>query len=65
MVYSGAWGKLIREKNQKAWHCPFNGMALLLLINFQILILSLCVNKQFPILFQWLQKLKTYTQLLK
>ncbi len=26
MVYSGAWGKLIREKNQKSkisWHCPF------------------------------------------
>ncbi len=28
MVYSGAWGKLIREKNQKSkisWHCPFKG----------------------------------------
>ncbi len=27
MVYSGAWGKLIQEKNQKqkiSWHCPFN-----------------------------------------
>ncbi len=27
MIYSGAWGKLIREKNQKSkilWHCPFN-----------------------------------------
>jgi hypothetical protein len=27
MVYSGAWGKLIHEKNQKqkiSWHCPFN-----------------------------------------
>jgi hypothetical protein len=27
MVYSGAWGKLINEKNQKQkiwWHCPFN-----------------------------------------
>ncbi len=26
MVYSGAWGKLIREKNQKpknSWYCPF------------------------------------------
>ncbi len=26
MVYSGAWGKLINEKNQKSkisWHCPF------------------------------------------
>ncbi len=26
-VYSGAWGKLINEKNQKSkisWHCPFN-----------------------------------------
>ncbi len=26
MVYSGAWGKLIHEKNQKqkiSWHCPF------------------------------------------
>ncbi len=26
-VYSGAWGKLIHEKNQKSkisWHCPFN-----------------------------------------
>jgi hypothetical protein len=26
MVYSGAWGKLIREKNKKSkisWHCPF------------------------------------------
>ncbi len=28
MVYSGAWGKLIQEKNQKSkisQHCPFNG----------------------------------------
>ncbi len=27
MVYSGAWEKLIHEKNQKSkisWHCPFN-----------------------------------------
>ncbi len=27
VVYSGAWGKLIHEKNQKqkiSWHCPFN-----------------------------------------
>ncbi len=27
MVYSGAWGKLIHEKNQKSkisWNCPFN-----------------------------------------
>jgi hypothetical protein len=26
MVYLGAWGKLIHEKNQKqkiSWHCPF------------------------------------------
>ncbi len=26
MEYSGAWGKLIHEKNQKqkiSWHCPF------------------------------------------
>ncbi len=26
MVYSGAWGNLIHEKNQKSkisWHCPF------------------------------------------
>ncbi len=26
LVYSGAWGKLINEKNQKSkisWHCPF------------------------------------------
>ncbi len=26
MIYSGAWGKLIHEKNQKSkisWHCPF------------------------------------------
>jgi len=26
MVYSGAWEKLIHEKNQKSqisWHCPF------------------------------------------
>ncbi len=26
IVYSGAWGKLINEKNQKSkisWHCPF------------------------------------------
>ncbi len=26
MLYSGAWGKLIREKNRKSkisWHCPF------------------------------------------
>ncbi len=28
MVYSGAWGKLIHEKNKKSkisWHCPFKG----------------------------------------
>ncbi len=28
MVYSGAWGKLIHEKNQRqkiSWHCPFKG----------------------------------------
>jgi hypothetical protein len=28
MVYSGAWGKLIHEENQKSkisWHCPFKG----------------------------------------
>jgi hypothetical protein len=28
VVYSGAWGKLIHEKNQKrkiSWHCPFKG----------------------------------------
>jgi hypothetical protein len=28
MVYSGAWGKLIHEKNLKSkisWHCPFKG----------------------------------------
>ncbi len=27
MEYSGVWGKLIHEKNQKqkiSWHCPFN-----------------------------------------
>ncbi len=27
MVYAGAWGELIREKNQNSkisWHCPFN-----------------------------------------
>jgi hypothetical protein len=27
MRYSGAWGKLIHEKNMKlkiSWHCPFN-----------------------------------------
>ncbi len=29
MVLSGAWGKLIHEKNQKqkiSWHCPFNNI---------------------------------------
>ncbi len=34
MVYSGAWGKLIHEKNQKSkifWHCPFNDFYALLL----------------------------------
>ncbi len=33
MVYSGAWGKLIHEKNQKSkisWHCPFKGIVQLL-----------------------------------
>ncbi len=28
MEYSGVWGKLIHEKNQKqkiSWHCPFKG----------------------------------------
>ncbi len=32
MVYSGAWGKLIHEKNQKqkiSWHCPFKETAVL------------------------------------
>ncbi len=31
MVYSGAWGKLIHEKNQKSkisWHCPFKSVVL-------------------------------------
>ncbi len=31
MVYSGAWGKQIHEKNQKSkisWHCPFNILSL-------------------------------------
>ncbi len=31
MVYSGAWGKLIHEKNQKSkilWHCPFKSLSL-------------------------------------
>ncbi len=30
MVYWGAWGKLIHEKNQKSkisWHCPFKDTA--------------------------------------
>jgi hypothetical protein len=30
LVYSGAWGKLINEKNQKSkisWHCPFKGLS--------------------------------------
>jgi hypothetical protein len=30
MVYSGAWGKLIHEKNQKSKisrHCPFKGLS--------------------------------------
>ncbi len=34
MLYSGTWGKLIHEKNQKSktsWHCPFKGAADLLL----------------------------------
>ncbi len=29
MEYSGAWGKLIHEKNQKqkiSWHCPFKAV---------------------------------------
>ncbi len=29
MVYSGAWGKLIHEKNQRSkisWHCPFKSL---------------------------------------
>jgi hypothetical protein len=33
MVYSGAWGKLIYEKNQKSkisWHCPFKGTTMAL-----------------------------------
>ncbi len=38
MVYSGAWGKLIHEKNQKSkisWHCPFNVILFLeLLLSF-------------------------------
>jgi len=31
MVYSGAWGKLIHEKNQKSkisWRCPFKAAIL-------------------------------------
>jgi hypothetical protein len=34
MVYSGDWGKLIHEKNQKSkisWHCPFKECILVLL----------------------------------
>ncbi len=30
VLYSGAWGKLIHEKNQKqkiSWHCPFKCLA--------------------------------------
>jgi hypothetical protein len=33
LVYSGAWGKLIHEKNQKSkisWHCPFKDIPVLL-----------------------------------
>jgi hypothetical protein len=43
MVYSGAWGKLIHEKNQKqkiSWHCPFNAQ-LFLTLEYHIA-LSLC-----------------------
>ncbi len=45
MVYSGAWGNLIHEKNQKqkiSWHCPFNLMP----CRYEIL-----EQKYWPILF--------------
>jgi hypothetical protein len=34
MVYLGAWGKLIHEKEQKSkisWHCPFKNEQMLVL----------------------------------
>jgi hypothetical protein len=37
MGYSGAWGKLIHEKNLRSkisWHCPFKNKYIVLLFNF-------------------------------
>jgi len=36
MVYSGDWGKLFHEKNQKSkisWHCPFKQLSGLDIVN--------------------------------
>ncbi len=52
MVYSGAWGKLIHEKNQKqkiSWHCPFK-LILAFLINIKVEKLLLSHNTELKIL---------------
>ncbi len=44
MVYSGAWGKLIHEKNEKqkiSWHCPFKRM-LSSLLSMHVMISGAC-----------------------
>ncbi len=45
MVYSGAWGKLIHEKNQKqkiSWHCPFKGWLVFALVSMYLLQKASC-----------------------
>jgi len=62
MGYSGAGGKLIREKNQKqkiSWHCPFN--QLIVIHNYTILTILRCFyNYLYPM--QGHSKSKSFMQ---
>ncbi len=62
MVYSGAWRKLIHEKNQKqkiSWHCPFNILQVLS-DAWDILLLEFSIVQVYDIDFQ-LSSLETDT----
>jgi hypothetical protein len=48
MVYSGAWGKLINEKNLKSkisWHCPFKYRKLVI-IDKKANYFHICISKK-------------------
>ncbi len=62
MVYSGAWGKLINEKNQKSnisWHRPFKLLPRRFLLTigntqqFYFVILTICQGWDTGIQNQW------------